>query len=473
MGASGLGWGGVSERSTRGQATADLRSVIDTAHEAFISMDAGGFITDWNPEAERTFGWSRTEAIGAILADLIIPPSYREAHWGGLKRFLDTGEGPVLGKRLELTALHREGYEFPVEMTISAVPVDALHSFHAFLHDISERKRDERYTTAYHAVTKALAEASSFDDAARRLLPALAESLEWELGGWWEAHDQEGVMHCRDLWLAPGLRAGSFESLSREVAFQRGEGLPGRVWESGEPAWIDDVREDPNFPRAPAAAEAGLHAAVCIPLLSGSRLRGAIEFFTREARHRDERFVELLDGLSAQIGAFLAVLEERTEALEKLESLALTDELTGLANRRAWEQGLTREVARVAREKGHLWVAMLDLDHFKAFNDERGHQAGDDLLENTADAWRGMIRTTDLLSRYGGEEFALAFPAWPQEIAHAVVERLRAAVPEGQSCSAGLAVWNGSESADELVARADAALYQAKREGRDRTVLAD
>ena len=131
------------------------------------------------------------------------------------------------------------------------------------------------------------------------------------------------------------------------------------------------------------------------------------------------------------------MLEQRAEALAKLQSLALTDELTGLANRRAWELGLSREVARAAREGGHLCVAVLDFDHFKAFNDERGHQAGDDLLEQTARAWQRMIRATDLLSRYGGEEFALAFPAWPVDIALTVIERLRDVVPEGQTCSAG------------------------------------
>ena len=201
-------------------------------------------------------------------------------------------------------------------------------------------------------------------------------------------------------------------------------------------------------------------------------MRGVLEFFTREARTWDERFMDLLQNLTTQIDSFFGLVEQRAAALDRLQSLALTDELTGLANRRAWEQGLAREVARVAREGGQLCVAVLDLDHFKAFNDQRGHQAGDDLLEQTAEAWQRMIRATDLLSRYGGEEFALAFPAWPMEIAISVIERLRAAVPEGQTCSAGLAVWNRDETADELVARADAALYEAKRRGRDMTVVA-
>ena len=464
----------MSSGGTSGQATADLRSVIDAAHEAFISMDAGGFITDWNPQAERTFGWSRAEAIGKVLADLIIPPAYREGHWEGLKRFLDTGEGPVLGKRLELSALHREGYEFPVELTISAAPAGDQHTFHAFLHDISDRKRGEQYTAARHAVTKALAESDSPDEAARRLLPALAQSLAWETGGWWDVDvGEEETIRCRELWFAPELRPQSFERLSRELVFRRGEGLPGRVWQTGEPVVMDDVQRESNFPRAEAAAEAGLRSAIAIPLESGGQVRGVLEFFTREARYWDERFVDLLASLTAQIGSFLGILEQRSAALAKLQSLALTDELTCLANRRAWEQGLAREVARVSREGGHLWVAVLDLDHFKAFNDERGHQAGDDLLEQTARAWQHMVRATDLLTRYGGEEFALAFPAWPPEIALLVIERLREAVTEGQTCSAGLAVWNGEESPDDLVARADAALYEAKRQGRDRTVTAE
>jgi PAS domain S-box-containing protein len=129
----------------------ELSAILETAHEAFISMDAGGFITDWNPEAERTFGWSREEALGKVLADTIIPPQHRAAHWAGLKRFIATGNGPVLDKRIEITALHREGFEFPVEMTISSTGTRAKPAFHAFLHDVSERKLREAELKASQA----------------------------------------------------------------------------------------------------------------------------------------------------------------------------------------------------------------------------------------------------------------------------------------------------------------------------------
>ena len=117
------------------------RQIVETAHDAFISMDADGLITDWNPQAQAIFGRSRDEALGQDLAATIIPEGHREAHRKGIARFLATGEGPVLGKRLELTALHRDGSEFPIELTISATETEDGHSFNAFLRDITERKR--------------------------------------------------------------------------------------------------------------------------------------------------------------------------------------------------------------------------------------------------------------------------------------------------------------------------------------------
>lgn len=166
----------------------------------------------------------------------------------------------------------------------------------------------------------------------------------------------------------------------------------------------------------------------------------------------------------------VSVEAEREALIEKLDSLARTDELTGLWNRRAWDDELSREFARASRESGHLCVALLDLDGFKAYNDSHGHQAGDELLRTVAESWRGHLRVTDVLARYGGEEFAVALPAWPLKTALVVVERLRTDIPAGQTCSAGLVAWNGKETAEELVSRADEALYEAKRAGRDRTV---
>jgi diguanylate cyclase (GGDEF)-like protein len=160
-------------------------------------------------------------------------------------------------------------------------------------------------------------------------------------------------------------------------------------------------------------------------------------------------------------------------AEEAVRRLAATDSLTGIWNRRGWDALLARELARASRERRQLAVAIFDVDNFKAFNDQHGHPAGDRLLVRAAESWLSMLRATDVLARYGGEEFAVAFADCTQPQAVAVVERLRAATPEGQTCSAGVAVWNGTESAAELLARADRALYVAKRAGRDQVVTAE
>jgi PAS domain S-box-containing protein len=119
------------------------RLIVDTAYDAFVAIDTDGRITDWNRQAEVTFGWSRQEAIGRLLADTIIPESYREAHWQGLKRYVTTGTARVLNKRIEMTALNRGGKEFPVELTITPVQLGTTCLFNAFLRDITERKQAE------------------------------------------------------------------------------------------------------------------------------------------------------------------------------------------------------------------------------------------------------------------------------------------------------------------------------------------
>ncbi len=160
------------------------------------------------------------------------------------------------------------------------------------------------------------------------------------------------------------------------------------------------------------------------------------------------------------------------ELLADLDALARTDSLTGLPNRRAWEDLLHRELAYARRSRHPLSLAILDLDRFKTYNDTLGHQAGDRLLKVAAASWRSVLREVDVLARWGGEEFAVLLPACSQHDAVALVERLRLATPDGQTCSAGIATWDGMEAAESLVGRADQALYAAKSAGRDRTVAA-
>ena len=119
------------------------RLILDSAYDAIVAMDSNGRIIDWNRQATATFGWSREEVLGQVLAETIVSPGNREAHSRGLARFLATGEGPVLNQRIEVSALHRDGREFPVELTITHVRVDQTDLFYAFVRDITERRQSE------------------------------------------------------------------------------------------------------------------------------------------------------------------------------------------------------------------------------------------------------------------------------------------------------------------------------------------
>jgi diguanylate cyclase (GGDEF)-like protein len=152
----------------------------------------------------------------------------------------------------------------------------------------------------------------------------------------------------------------------------------------------------------------------------------------------------------------------------QLAALARNDGLTGIPNRRTWDHALSRACAGAATTGAPLTVAMLDLDHFKDFNDAAGHGAGDLLLKGATAAWRSALPEDVFLARYGGEEFALLFPGRTAAGAYAELDALRAVTPSGQTFSVGIAAWDGTEEPAAAVARADALLYEAKRGGRDR-----
>jgi diguanylate cyclase (GGDEF)-like protein/PAS domain S-box-containing protein len=181
---------------------------------------------------------------------------------------------------------------------------------------------------------------------------------------------------------------------------------------------------------------------------------------------------ELVYARSTDVTERKAEAQEREELIAEVQTLARSDALTGLPNRRALDEVLPREMARALRAGAPLCLALVDIDHFKAYNDTYGHLAGDAVLRHCAKAWDSELRGEDTILRYGGEEFLVVLPECAADDAGEIVQRLRAATPDEQTCSAGLAEWRPGESVDDLVGRADKALYEAKELGRDRLVSA-
>jgi diguanylate cyclase (GGDEF)-like protein/PAS domain S-box-containing protein len=448
------------------EAEEHTRAILDSANEAFVATDSNGRITAWNPQAEVTFGWSRLRALGQPIVELVIPAKARAAVEAELERFLAGSDDLARRRRFEIDALHQDGRVFRAEVSASTVTSDDGVTLNAFVHDISERKATEAEVRARAEDMAVVAEvarqlASVTDAHAAR--SAICEAA-------------LGVARCAVAVLfEPDPRGRELVStaiVGRRVAplrfpFAGHRSGAAVTFTSGQPFFAADLVGHPAVSQH-AAEQLGVASALWQPVLRNGLSVGVLTVAWEE---RVDELPERLSSLMTLLAAEAAVAIERSDLLARLEAVARTDELTGLANRRAWDEELSRELARAEREHQPVCVAMLDLDHFKRFNDEHGHQAGDRLLKQLAGIWRQALRPTDVLARYGGEEFVVLLPNCGPDRAVDVVERLREAMPERQTCSAGLACWNGSEASDALLSRADAALYQAKREGRDRIVV--
>ena len=190
--------------------------------------------------------------------------------------------------------------------------------------------------------------------------------------------------------------------------------------------------------------------------------------WTRPVTSLDDHRPSVVSLLADHAGVAL----RQAALLGELETLALTDPLTGLPNRRSWNDRLARLLVAAGRRGQQLTLALADLDHFKIYNDRHGHPAGDALLRRFAQAADDAVRAGDLVARWGGEEFAVALPDCSTEEATRVLDRVRRAVPHDETCSIGYASWDGVETAAQLTQRADEALYAAKHAGRNQILAA-
>lgn len=257
-----------------------------------------------------------------------------------------------------------------------------------------------------------------------------------------------------------------------QIQFRPGEGVAGWVVAQAAPALVADTEKDPRFQTFLHQRRA-MRSMVAVPLLIRGAAIGVICATHPEANAFSNDHVELLTFLAHSV-----VLDVENARLYRL---AITDGLTGLYNRQHLAERLREEVDRAHRYTQPLTLLLVDLDHFKRFNDRHGHQVGDEVLEQVAARIVGATRESDLVARYGGEEFVALLPNTGREggqrAATRLLESIRSAPIETSSgplsvtFSVGGALLNTREEPRDLLARADAALYQAKSQGRDRFVF--
>jgi diguanylate cyclase (GGDEF)-like protein/PAS domain S-box-containing protein len=293
----------------------NLQLIIDTSPSAVITADEQGLITGWNRKAEEIFGWFHDEAVGRTLTGTIVPRRYRDAHQRGMARFIETGAGRLVGKTIELMALHRDGHEVPVEISVSATSRSgAKVAFVAFVSDISQRRVGERLRSAQFAVTRPLANAATWAEAAPQVLQGICETLGWTVGEFWAVDRDANVLRQEFAWYRRTTELSAFEAASRELTFARGAGLVGRVWATRRATSIEDVSGERDSPRTAAAVNAGLHARFAFAVMNGRKVTGVIALFSNERRSPDRATFRVMVDIGSQIGHFI----ERRRAEEEL-----------------------------------------------------------------------------------------------------------------------------------------------------------
>jgi PAS domain S-box-containing protein len=281
---------------------AQLLNVVRDSLTPAIALDESSFIVGWNAVAERTFGWPREEIVGRLLSTTLIPARHQEAHERGFQRYLRSGEGRVIGRVVELTAMHRDGRELPIELCITpALQSGSRALVVGFARDIAADRRAARVREARAAIAGSLPATATLQDAGCRALAAIGVSLDWSAGVLW-LRDGAGLLRCADVWKADGFDCPEFERANRTARLARGAGLPGRAWACGEAVWVEDVLHEPDDPRILPALRAGLHGAVAIPIAAGEEVRGVLELYATGPRREDEDLLLHLGDLGRRVG---------------------------------------------------------------------------------------------------------------------------------------------------------------------------
>ncbi len=289
----------------------DLRKFIDLSLNLLCIAGTDGYFKYLNPAWETALGYTRDQLLSRPYIEFVHPDD---------RQATVSEAAHVASGRSTLSFENR--YRCKDGSYKSLLWSAIVHAERGLIYciaaDVSERKRQESRLAAQYAVTRVLAEAPTLASATPRILQAICESLNWSVGAIWRVDRQKKLLRCVETWHMPAIEVQEFDRDTYSQTFSPGIGLPGRVWSQAQPAWIEDVTCDSNFPRAAIAAREGLHAAFGFPILLGDEVLGALEFFSRQIQKPDNPLLEMMSAIGSQIGQFI----ERKEAEDALRVYA-------------------------------------------------------------------------------------------------------------------------------------------------------
>lgn len=477
-------------------------SVIGTMHDGIVVIEEDGTILHANPALELLFGYPQNELIGQNVS-MLVPSPHAKMHDEYLAEFRQTGKSAIIGNGREVEGVRSDGTVFPLELSVTQSLVGGRRVFVGVARDVTERREAEQLLNlnvqVNRAINKALDQFISsslwskkelFDDALDSLL-RLTQSKYGFIGE--IMHTPDGSPYLKTQALTNIAWDGEIRRLYKENArkgleFFNLDTLFGATIRSGEVVIADEPMEDPRSGGLPMG-HPSLDAYMGVPIYAGNKFIGMAGLANRDDGY-DEDLVDLIKPFLGSLGSIIAGfqnLEIRRKAeqdlyraQQKLRTMATQDLVTNVANRASVLESTHDAFERCRELVMPFSVLFLDIDRFKAINDEHGHQIGDQVLKAVAERVREIARPTDILGRYGGEEFLIGLVECSENNARAMAERIVEAIRRkpvripGKRLNVDVTVSIGvatshrvPETVGNLIDCADRAMYAAKNGGRD------
>ncbi|MFN6461072.1 MAG: response regulator [Nostoc sp. DedVER02] len=305
-----------------------ISAVLETASALVIVLDTQGQIVRFNQACEQITGYSFDEVRGRHFWNLFLIPEEVEPVKAVFKQ-LQTGKAP---KEYENYWVAKDGSRRLISWANTILrddegSIEYIVGTGIDISDVSDelrlRKRAEQHLKAQYSTTRVLAESTTISEAMPQILQGICESLGWDLSEIWMVDKRVNILYLFKCWYKISFKMQEFEILSQQTTFERGIGLPGRVWANAEPVWIVDVVKDNDFIRSEMAAQAELHGAFGFPIHSGKNILGVITCFSHEIQQPDPDLAEVMNSIGEQVGQFI----ERKQAEEELQRQNLRSQL--------------------------------------------------------------------------------------------------------------------------------------------------
>ncbi|WP_419419186.1 EAL domain-containing protein [Legionella sp. D16C41] len=459
------------EREKVKQSASRLNAIVEQASDAILSVSVQGIILSWNKAAEKIYFYRAQEMIGQSIT-VLFPKDRQEEGEKLIQQIavdadINQYETVLKGKHNRL---------LDVALTISPLNVKAnkVLSASIIIRDITKTKLYEQQLAIQYKITLALAKASNLHGSSHSLLKTICEIFDWQLGELWVLDQCKARLYSLSFWSSKEYYQ-ELEKVNHNQHYNKGEGLPGLIWQLKKPYWILDLKTNSLAKDLAPFVKKGLQSFFGFPITYNQEVIGAVIFFSKFLKVPNVNLTAIFSKIGDHIGVFI----KRKRAQNELLYLARHDVLTGLGNRVSLENNLNQAILNAQTEQTILSLFYLDLDNFKRINDTLGHDYGDLLLKEVAARIRNNVRNLDFIARVGGDEFIIILPNINNKKDLTVIaQNLLTVLAKPFSLnnkktyitvSIGIAIYpKNSNNAKKLIKNADTAMYYAKIHGRNR-----